>query len=331
MLVGTSLGNVHRCATHDLRMNTIVSSCHLAGVAFVAFGQRSDLFVSGSEAGELRVWDLSDYACQATLKLPKSGAALCGVVVEPDESVAPSVSMGSAAVVSGWGDGFIRCHDVQTLNRQIWYIPNAHKGGVNTLAVHCSSTLQYMISGGADAVVRIWRLSNRELITQFQEHAKPVTRVLVDNTRPNIVHSTSLDMAVLSYDLKVQRRTVSHLVQRGQLADMTQRRDSEQELVTCDSSGRLLHWDCDVRDPVVVVQDPSGLPLNRCAVSPSGRFIAFGGQDTILKVLEVESNAVVGLGHAHSGAIRSLYWTPDEKQIVTGAEDSCISVWNLFL
>lgn len=331
IVVGTSFGVVHRCAAHDLNMNTIVSASHLTGVRCVAFGKRSDLFASGSQGGELRVWDLSDYGCQAALKLPKSGGVLSVALVEADERTAASVGLGGAAVISGWEDGFIRCHDLQTLSRQIWYIASAHNGGVSTIAVHCSDSLQYMISGGIDGVVRIWRLSNRELVTQFAEHSKPVTRVLVDIMKPNIFHSTSLDQTVLSYDIKTQRRTVSHVVQRGQFMDMTQRLDSEQELVTCDGTGKLLHWDCDVRDPVVVVQDPSGLCLNRCSVSPSGRFIAFGGQDTVLKVLNIQSNAVVGLGQGHSGSIRTLYWTPDEKQIITGADDGCICIWNLFV
>lgn len=34
---------------------------------------------------------------------------------------------------------------------------------------------------------------------------------------------------------------------------MTQRLDSENELITCDVNGRLLMWDCDYRDPVQVL------------------------------------------------------------------------------
>ena len=33
---------------------------------------------------------------------------------------------------------------------------------------------------------------------------------------------------------------------------MTQRMDSENELITCDVHGRILTWDCDYRDPVQV-------------------------------------------------------------------------------
>lgn len=331
VIVGSSLGTVHRCASHDLSLNTVVSSCHLAPVKCVAFGSRPDQFVTGSSNGELRVWDLSDYACLATLKIPKSGGVLSTCVVDPDEGISSSVGIGGSAVVSGWTDGTIRCHDMQTLNRQIWQIPNAHRGGVTCVAVHCTGSLQYMVSGGADGVVRIWRLSNRELVTQFSEHSKTVTRVLVDVLKPNLVHSSSLDMSVLTYDLKTQKRTVSHLVQRGCFTDMTQRVDSEQELITCDNTGRLLHWDCDVRDPVAVVQDPSGLPLSCCTISPSGGFIAFAGQDATLKVLTVQTNEVVGIGQGHSDAISQIKWAPDEKQVVTVGDDSCICVWNLYI
>lgn len=46
-----------------------------------------------------------------------------------------------------------------------------------------------------------------------------------------------------------RRRTRSGAVQ-----DMTQRLDSEKELVTCDAKGRLMMWDCDYRDPVQVTE-----------------------------------------------------------------------------
>ena len=331
VLIGTSLGDVHRCAAHDFTLRNIVSSCHLSAVTCLSFGSRSDQFVSGSSSGELRVWDLSDYACLATLKLSKSGGVLSICIVDPDEGIASSAGIGGSAVVSGWADGAIKCHDMMSLNRQIWQIPNAHRNGVSSVAVHCSGSLQYMVSGGMDGVVRIWRLSNRELVTQFSEHSKPVTRVLIDVLKPNLVHSTSLDMSILTYDLKAQKRTVSHLVQHGSFSDMTQRLDSEQELITCDNMGRLLHWDCDIRDPVAVVQDPGGLCLSCCIVSPSGRYIAFAGQDSTLKVLAIENNEVVGLGQGHSDAIKMIKWTPDEKQLVTVGADSCICIWNIYV
>ena len=40
----------------------------------------------------------------------------------------------------------------------------------------------------------------------------------------------------------------------GTMVSLTQRKDSELELITGDSLGQLLYWDIDVRDPVMAVQ-----------------------------------------------------------------------------
>lgn len=44
----------------------------------------------------------------------------------------------------------------------------------------------------------------------------------------------------------------THRTRAGAFQDMTQRMDSENELITCDVHGRILTWDCDYRDPVQV-------------------------------------------------------------------------------
>lgn len=78
--------------------------------------------------------------------------------------------------------------------------------------------------------------------------------MLVDSRSPNIVHSVGGDCSVLSYDLKASRRIICHIANTGTMVTMTQRKDSELELITGDSLGRLLHWDIDYRDPVMSVQ-----------------------------------------------------------------------------
>jgi WD40 repeat protein len=189
-----------------------------------------------------------------------------------------------------------------------------------------------MVSGGGDGAVRIWRLSNRELLNQYSEHAKGISKVLVDNKHTNIVHSASLDCTVLSYNLKISKRQICHIIKGGHITDMTQRWDSENELVTCDTNGRLLHWDIDVREPVLAIKDAGHLPnLRTCAISPTGNYLAFAGDDSMLKILHVPSSQIVSLGRGHSGVITCLSWTPDEKQIVTGGQDSCMCVWNFYL
>ena len=322
VIVVLSNGSVYRCSMTDMRC-TIVGSGHTAEVTCMAISEpvegSATYFASGASTGELRVWDIADYACLAVTSFPKSGAVLSVCMV------------GNHSVITGYEDGFIRCHDTATLNRQLWYIPTAHRGGCSTLAVHVGESLQYFISGGADSSIRVWRLANREMVTQYLQHTHPIVALKIDDVSPNIVHSVSMDATVLSYDLKAAKRIMSHMVTNGQLTGVTQRKDSERELVTCDNQGRLLHWDIDVRDPVVAVQDPGKLAIKVCSVSPSGRYLAFAGDDQLVKVLEIGSTSVVSVGQAHSGSISCLTWTNDERQVITGGLDTCICVFNFYL
>jgi WD40 repeat protein len=241
-------------------------------------------------------------------------------------------SSSTNAVVSGWEDGFVRCHDMTSLSRQIWAITNAHRGGTLSVSVHKSDKLEYIVTGGADSAVRVWKLSSRELFAQFSEHTKAVPKVLIDYSKPHIIHSTSLDGSVMSFDILKQRRIVGHFVEKGgHLTGLSQKPDGEQELVTCDTLGRILIWDCDIRDPVQSLQDPSRTALRYCAISPSGKFLAFAGDDFNVKVLNMVNSEILSVGIGHSSPVRAIAWTPDERQIISAGDDFSLCIWNFFL
>lgn len=321
VLIGCASGDIYRCLTDNMAYST-VSVSHTCSINCIAFptlpsSSASALhFATGTENGEIKVWDLADYTCLSVLRYPKSGAVRCITVIDANQ------------VLSGWQDGSIRC--TSTDGRLHWSIPTAHRDATTSIAAHIDPALQYFVSGGGDGAIRVWKYSNRELIMQYTEHRKGISKVLIDIKSPNIVHSVGGDCSVLSFDLKAVRRIICHIVNNGSMSDMTQRKDNELELITSDSMGRLLYWDVDVRDPVAVVHDPSRTVIYTCSVSPSGKYLAFAGEDYELKVLDVHTQQYIALGRAHSSPVRSLTWTPDEQQIITGGQDSSLCVWNFF-
>ena len=183
--------------------------------------------------------------------------------------------------------------------------------------------------------VRIWARLSRELLLQFVEHRKAVTQLVRDVRLDHIIHSCGADRAIYTYNIKKEQRTVVHQLSgasHGSFTGMAQRVDSEQELVTCSTDGVMYAWDCDVPDPVDRIDDPNRIRLNCISMSPSGRFVAVCGEDHQVKVFDVQrrDHPLLAVGLGHSGAVRRVDWSPDEKQLVSVGDDCCICVWNWY-
>jgi WD40 repeat protein len=127
--------------------------------------------------------------------------------------------------------------------------------------------------------VRLWSTANRELLVQFTEHTQAVTGLCIDQTEPNLLHSVSLDSTTVTMDVKRERRAGYHLLKGASFQSVSQRKDSETELVTGNGDGTIMFWDADEAAPVIVWQHPSKERISCVRVSPSGRFLASAGDD----------------------------------------------------
>jgi WD40 repeat protein len=307
LLVGTSSGKIYRVLTADMSVAEIAAS-HISPVTAVTFGVRSDIFATISAAGSVRVWDLSDYTIVTQAQyLGGEGR---------------SILLTDSEIVTGWSDGSVQAFGSSS-GALAWNIARAHRDSVMSLA----ETPMYIVTGGAEGSVRVWSRTARELLIQFTEHRKPVTTVLVDRAEQHLIHSCGLDRAIFTYDLKRERRVNSHQLSQamdGAFTSMAQRTDSELELVTSGTDGRMLFWDCDESGPVQAMLDPNRMLLACISMSPSGRHVAVCGEDHQVKVYDVKAEALVACGHGHSAPVVSLQWSPDERQLVSVGKDCCI-------
>jgi WD40 repeat protein len=324
-LVGLASGRTYLCRLDDLAcslvgespVESVCSSCMSSSAL------NETCFLTGGTGGEIRVWDLVDNACLSIVRISRAGPVNALVAIDFN---------GNQCVIAAFEDGSVRCFDRRSL-RSLWSIPEAHKRGTKCISANADEAgASFMVSGGGDGVVRVWLLRNRELITQFNEHRKELCAVLVDRERPSVVHSAAVDGAVISFDLRAGRRLISHSVISGSaLTCMAQRLDSEREVLVCDNRGRTFHLDIDVRDPVGVFQDPSRSALLCCALSPSGLFLATAGDDTVLRIVLLQTGETVCAVKGHSASVRSLMWTSDGRQLVSTGDDTCICIWNFYL
>jgi WD40 repeat protein len=210
-----------------------------------------------------------------------------------------------------------------------WEIASAHRGAVTALYYDN----HYIISGGVDGIMRLWTRQSHTLLTQFSDNRKQIVRIFPDLIQPHLIHSCGFDRSLNTYDLKLvsstqERRVVRHEIGNGALCDMTQRKDNENELITCGVGSGILFWDCDEKNPVM--QIPFSGNLNALQISPSGAYLAAGSTSSELFIFEVRTSRCLAQGQGHSLPINRLQWSPDEKQIVTVSEDCSVAIWNFY-
>ena len=312
LIVGTSAGKMYRVRTVDLSTFEIADS-HTGPVTSVAFGTRSDIFSTASGDHTCRVWDLSDYSSRCRSNVPGATPG-CLEIVNDD------------TLVTGWSDGGLRGFDAEN-GDMIWHLTTAHRGKVTSTC----TTPTLMASSGEDGAVRLWSTANRELLTQFTEHTKEVTGLCVDETQPNLLHSCSLDNSTVTMDMKKERRGGYHMMKGAAFHCMSQRKDSETELVTGNADGTIMFWDADESTPVIVWQHPSKERIQCVEVSPSGRYLASAGDDQNVTIWDIVAGTLIASGVCHSSRVNSVKWSPDEKQLVSAGDDCSICVWSTSL
>lgn len=370
VVVMTTAGFLYRVLTHDMSF-TVSAEAPLRGLADIALSpDRADIFVSASNDGLLRVWDLNAYSVLSTFSLSSAAASRTGAVADVASPSSCAFDPEPNRVLSGWTDGRVRCVDVSGFRGAlVWTLPNGHKGRVHTIRV-CSL---YIVTAGDDSVVRVWSRSTKDLATQLQDHKLPTTMVHIDNTTPSILHSIGLDMRLIAYDLNKcdtnpsvkgpKRIAVHSLSGCGGFTCVTQRADHEHEMVVGTVDGRLLIYDLDYEAPVISIADQTRTRVTACEVSPNGKFLAAGLADGTLTIYAFTSTGgsdergasnphlrqpspgnqqggragssgdgcrLLLQQQCHSSTVVRCSWTADGRQLVSAGGDGELILWNFY-
>jgi len=326
LLAGTNDGTIYEIDVADMRIRRKIQS-ETSSIVAVSFNKKCSIrFATLSQACQVCIWDLSDYSVVVQARPSRRDVGLSLDFDDFDDQVL----VGSAS-------GKVRAYSSKRgPAEKLWEISAAHRDGVSSI---CASSLYYA-TGGCRGGVRLWSRSSKAQLFEFTDHImKRVTALLPDCSQAHLLHSCGEDKSVFTYDLKKEKRMVHHQLTRGGVfTSLSQRLDSENELVTAGTDGRLLTWDCDVSEPVsqvTVGSDPrnSGISFSCVRVSPTtGRFIAAASNDARIRIWRISDGALVATspGNGFQG-ITSIAWSPDEKQLVSVGLDKCICVWNFYV
>jgi len=346
LLAGTSEGNIYRLDASSLvmldtarqatRMPLIAS--HPKAISCLGFGDSSEWFITASDSGVLRRWELSHYSVDYEVPSPTKTTDTSNMTRA--DCIVLSSQDGTPSTITGWTDGNIRCFH-QEDGQLLWQMNGAHRGGVTCVSL----TPLYLVSAGADGAIRIWSDgASRQLLGNFDEHKKRVTGLCVDLLKPKLVHTCGDDKNVVTIDLDQARRVQCHSVKEGGFRSMVQATTGELELITADAAGNLKWWDSDEYEPVSMAVTWSPMQdinkerrLTHIDLSPpmsegsrGSDFLTACTGSGDLQIWDLRQSACVSIGSAHSDEITQAKWAPDGKQIISVGKDACICVWNFF-
>ncbi len=274
---------------------------HSGSVGAVAFAPSGDRLISGSADATLRVWDPTTGKCELIIEGAKLGAY--ALDVSPDrqrvaagckDSVVREYSLADGKLLRELDGhrGYVRSvaytHDGSRLLSSaddgsvcVWTTDatepamrlEGHRGGVLSVAVAPDDSI--VLSGGRDGTVRIWDLADGKLLETFKEHRGWVEAVAFAG-KGRYGLSTGRDGRILRWNLD-SRELAGEIVNGGWVYSMSASPDGTK--VYCSSGNGVNCWD--LAEGKRIAELGGHLQAVRdVAVSPDGKTIATGSQDT---------------------------------------------------
>lgn len=305
----------------------LVATAHVDGVKSVVFPPDcADLFVTCSNAGDVRVWNAAKRTELLRIRVPN---LVCDAVL---------VANDGADLVSGWSDGRIRSFFPES-GKLKFVINEAHSDGVTALAAvprpdangssGASSPTWTLASGGRDGRLRAWRItsSHQPMLFSIKEHRGTITALAISRDGSKLV-SASADGSCLCFRLDTQVREFA-VIEPTVFTNVKWHPD-ESQLLTTGSNYKITYWDA-TDGSVIRVLDGSftdemtALDLD----DENGAWFLSGSADKTIKFWHYDDGIATAYGLGHSKRINAIKISPDKSTAISVGDEGGIYIWSL--
>ena len=207
---------------------------------------------------------------------------------------------------------------------------NAHSEKVTALACVDDDSVcspWRLVSGGAEGRVRVWNVtsSHRALVASMKEHRGSVNCLKVNKDATQCI-SASTDGSCIVWDLTRYVRLLA-FYEPNVFTSVIYHPD-ESQMLTCGTNHKITYWDA-VDGQAIRVIDGGDDFMTCLDVDSTGEFFATSCDDALVKIWHYDDGLAVAVGMGHSGQIKSLRMSPDEKFIVSAGTNGEIIFWEM--
>jgi WD40 repeat protein len=210
-----------------------------------------------------------------------------------------------------------------------------HQRNVSSVAFSSSGREQQLLaSGSRDRTVRLWDPNTRECVAVLQGHIDWVTSVAF-SADSRLLVSASEDQTVRLWDV-VERRAASPVdVLRGHticVMSVSFSPDGRQ-LASGSYDFTVRLWSVPEGVPGPVLQHPDSVFCVAFSPVVGSNMLASGCWDGVVRLWDVsgidQQQQLMRKLHGHSSWIRSITFSPDGSQLVSGSGDCTVRLWSV--
>lgn len=254
------------------------------------------------------VWDLTSKTVIASLDT--FDEAIITLAYHPEKSL---LAIGNTA-------GNLYVWDYQTHSTDTW---QAHDGELLSMTFTDNNTL---VTGGDDAMVRVWDITTGKLITEFESPNGAVHNIAFGE---NINFAQDrLDDSLTSYALSDEEQNLNLLCSHGDTIGAVVLNHDASLRATATFNNTILLTDVASGEILYTLEGHLNL-IEDLTFSPDGRWLASASWDQTVRIWELSTGKNILTLQGHTRPVTSVRFSPDNKKIISGSDDGTIRVWEL--
>ncbi|XP_038544279.1 apoptotic protease-activating factor 1 isoform X5 [Canis lupus familiaris] len=263
------------------------------------------LLATASSDCFLKLWDLNQKECRNTMFGHTNSVNHCRF--SPDDKLLASCS----------ADGTLKLFDIHTGG----LLAEIHTGHHSTIQ-YCDFSPQNHLAVVAlsQCCVELWNMDSCLKVADCRGHLSWVHCVMFSPDGSSFLTSSD-DQTIRLWETKKVCKN-SAIVLKQEIDVVFQ--ENEVMVLAVDNIKRLqlINGKTGQIDYLIEAQ------VSCCCLSPHLQYIAFGGEDGAVEILELLNNRIFQSRIGHKKTVRHIQFTDDGKTLISSSDDSSIQVWN---
>ncbi|KAM7369388.1 hypothetical protein PAMP_013660 [Pampus punctatissimus] len=183
----------------------------------------------------------------------------------------------------------------------------------------------FLASCSADKTAKLWDLNSQRCRLTLRRHTASVNSVCF-MPFSNLLLTCSADKTLALWDARLGICTATFCGHQHSCNHATFNLTGE-VMGSCDSRGIVNLWDIRKPASAVATVDAGPLGANQVAFSPSGKMLAVASNDSLVRVVEVDSCTVSSLS-GHRDGVQSVTFDHKGETVISAGNDGLINVWS---